>query len=228
MDCFLPPRALQWNHSVVGEADFLPEWQAREQAALLAWSLQTPSHCGASRSLFRTNGRSSVPKILRFKDTVELFMGEDVSLDMWKVMVSHRSLASWPHKPWGEQIAELETEDSVSLLAHRPQPLAQPGLPHRPLQQHLPERGLPNHAVAHMEEEEDMEETDDSDDPADPHIQNPVTPNKRESTGRVCAFIVYRHRTLKLEYDGQIILRCTWTSAESLDYIIENFLECMK
>ena len=94
-----PHQVLKWSHSVIGERDFVSEWQAIETGRGLALELGTYDGIRADSSTSNLTSRQSSNKEVGFSNVVDVLIGMDDSLDMHAVSVDGHCVANGSF-PW--------------------------------------------------------------------------------------------------------------------------------
>ena len=87
-----------WNHSVTFAQDFVPEWQAIENAADLAFEFgNLECTLAEPASVFKY---AKTTKSVRFSSTAEVLVGLDTSIRMYNTTVPIEAFLNWQDKPW--------------------------------------------------------------------------------------------------------------------------------
>jgi hypothetical protein len=101
---------LKWTHSILQEDDYCSEWVAAHRATELA--LQFGSSTFQPPRFVQTLGRRHEGRAcVTFCPNVEVFLGEEDSIDMHAVTVPAEALST-SHKPWSDHFQPLGTKMS--------------------------------------------------------------------------------------------------------------------
>ena len=117
---------LHWNHSILQERDFLPEWQAQVHASTLAAELG--HHDQLVVDVFALPlRRKMISAKVTFDENIDVYMGLYDEVVYHKVTMQHSTLSSWQGKPWTVRASKnidregmFEDGDHTCFMARRP------------------------------------------------------------------------------------------------------------
>lgn len=117
---------LHWNHSILQERDFLPEWQAQVHASTLAAELGHKETLVVDVFALPLRRKPRQSKVT-FDEEVVVYMGLYDDPIFRSVTMQHHTLSSWQGKPWTVRALpeyhiedEFEEGDRTSFMARRP------------------------------------------------------------------------------------------------------------
>lgn len=117
---------LHWNHSVLQERDFLPEWKAQTHASDLAAELGYIDQLVVDVFALPLRHKSC-SRTVTFEEEIVVYMGPADDITFHQVPIQHCTLSSWQGKPWTVRASSHTThgqeagdDDVASLMARRP------------------------------------------------------------------------------------------------------------